>query len=136
MPRRSLSTLAGQTPARTPHQNIHSTRKQSRARGSPNLSSPDPLAPSPEIGRKGRGRRVTIAIGEEEEPGSHVEVPNGGAQGAQGGGEGDEASDEAKHDAWLEFASEHYEMVEQLPLELHRNFRLLRELDDGCVGES
>lgn len=32
---------------------------------------------------------------------------------------------------WQDFAVEHYEMVEQLPLELHRNYRLLRELDDG-----
>ena len=39
-------------------------------------------------------------------------------------------------DAWHDFASEHYEMVEQYPLELHRNFRLLRELDDECAGRS
>ena len=38
-------------------------------------------------------------------------------------------------EAWQDFAAEHYEIVEQLPLELHRNFRLLRELDDGSVGE-
>lgn len=38
-------------------------------------------------------------------------------------------------DVWQEFAAEHYEMVEQYPLELHRNFRLLRELDDECIGE-
>lgn len=36
---------------------------------------------------------------------------------------------------WQDFAVEHYEMVEQLPLELHRNYRLLRELDDGVAGE-
>jgi hypothetical protein len=35
---------------------------------------------------------------------------------------------------WQDFAVEHYEMVEQLPLELHRNYRLLRELDDGVAG--
>lgn len=34
---------------------------------------------------------------------------------------------------WQDFAVEHYEMVEQLPLELHRNYRLLRELDDGVL---
>lgn len=66
----------------------------------------------------------------------HLDVLKGKTEGKEAGGEEDETSDEAKHDAWLEFASEHYEMVEQLPLELHRNFRLLRELDDGCVGES
>ena len=37
---------------------------------------------------------------------------------------------------WQDFAVEHYEMVEQLPLELHRNYRLLRELDDGVAGRS
>jgi hypothetical protein len=37
---------------------------------------------------------------------------------------------------WQDFAVEHYEMVEQLPLELHRNYRLLRELDDGNAGIS
>jgi hypothetical protein len=40
---------------------------------------------------------------------------------------------EAELEAWQDFAADHYEMVEQLPLELHRNFRLLRELDDGCT---
>ncbi|OCF31556.1 hypothetical protein I316_06755 [Kwoniella heveanensis BCC8398] len=42
---------------------------------------------------------------------------------------------EAELEAWQDFAHEHYEMVEQLPLELHRNFRLLRELDDGCNAQ-
>jgi hypothetical protein len=36
---------------------------------------------------------------------------------------------------WQDFTVEHYEMVEQLPLELHRNYRLLRELDDGVAGK-
>lgn len=36
---------------------------------------------------------------------------------------------------WQDFAVEHYEMVEQLPLELHRNYRLLRELDNGVLGK-
>lgn len=36
---------------------------------------------------------------------------------------------------WAEFAADHYEMVEQLPLELHRNSRLLRELDHESIGE-
>lgn len=36
---------------------------------------------------------------------------------------------------WQDFAVEHYEMVEQLPLELHRNYRLLRELDDGVASK-
>jgi hypothetical protein len=50
-------------------------------------------------------------------------------------GQEDEEDPEAEFEAWQDFAAEHYEMVEQLPLELHRNFRLLRELDDGCAGE-
>lgn len=48
----------------------------------------------------------------------------------------DEDEDPEKElEAWQDFAAEHYEMVEQLPLELHRNFRLLRELDEGCSGK-
>ncbi|KAK4685121.1 hypothetical protein P7C73_g5037, partial [Tremellales sp. Uapishka_1] len=43
----------------------------------------------------------------------------------------EEVDHEKELEAWQDFAAEHYEMVEQLPLELHRNFRLLRELDDG-----
>lgn len=46
-----------------------------------------------------------------------------------------EQDPEKELEAWQDFAAEHYEMVEQLPLELHRNFRLLRESDDGCAGE-
>lgn len=46
-----------------------------------------------------------------------------------------EIDPEKELEAWHEFAADHYEMVEQLPLELHRNFRLLRELDDGCTSK-
>lgn len=46
-----------------------------------------------------------------------------------------EIDPEKELEAWQDFAADHYEMVEQLPLELHRNFRLLRELDDGCTSE-
>ncbi|WVO14406.1 hypothetical protein L204_102039 [Cryptococcus depauperatus] len=42
---------------------------------------------------------------------------------------------EEELEAWQEFAADHYGTVEQLPLELHRNFRLLRELDDGALGQ-
>ncbi|WVQ80192.1 hypothetical protein IAT38_002297 [Cryptococcus sp. DSM 104549] len=44
-----------------------------------------------------------------------------------------EVDSEAELEAWQDFAADHYEIVEQLPLELHRNFRLLRELDDGAL---
>lgn len=47
----------------------------------------------------------------------------------------EEIDPEKELEAWHEFAADHYEMVEQLPLELHRNFRLLRELDDGCTSK-
>lgn len=36
---------------------------------------------------------------------------------------------------WAQFAADHYEIVEQLPLELHRNSRLLRELDAESLCE-
>lgn len=35
---------------------------------------------------------------------------------------------------WSQFTADHYEMVEQLPLELHRNSRLLKEMDQESVG--
>lgn len=35
---------------------------------------------------------------------------------------------------WSQFTADHYEMVEQLPLELHRNSRLLKEMDEESVG--
>lgn len=43
---------------------------------------------------------------------------------------------EKELEQWQDFAVDHYEMVEQLPLELHRNYRLLRELDDGVICQS
>lgn len=53
-------------------------------------------------------------------------------QGKQSEGEKDTVEE---LEAWQDFAADHYETVEQLPLELHRNFRLLRELDDGALGK-
>lgn len=51
----------------------------------------------------------------------------------------DAMTDDMVAELWAEFAADHYEIVDQLPLELHRNSRLLRELDQeslggGCVG--
>jgi hypothetical protein len=52
------------------------------------------------------------------------------------GGQTLEVMDQEKElEHWQDFTVEHYEMVEQLPLELHRNYRLLRELDDGVAGK-
>ncbi|KAB5595682.1 PHD-finger protein [Ceratobasidium theobromae] len=37
---------------------------------------------------------------------------------------------------WNAFAQDHYELVEQLPLSLHRSFSLMRELDDLAQGNT
>lgn len=47
----------------------------------------------------------------------------------------DEMSDDQVAELWAQFAGDHYEIVEQLPLELHRNSRLLRELDAESLCE-
>ncbi|WVQ95037.1 hypothetical protein IAU59_002129 [Kwoniella sp. CBS 9459] len=68
--------------------------------------------------------------------GATASQAEGAIDGAQPGAEAAvEIDPEAELEAWQDFAHEHYEMVEQLPLELHRNFRLLRELDDGCIAQ-
>jgi hypothetical protein len=107
------------------------------------LSSPDPLAPSPaHTSRKRRRKSATVEAGQGERSGTKNAATDAAvnaaepAYGAVASAEGEEKFTlEQQREAWQEFAGEHYEMVEQLPLELHRNFRLLRELDDGCVGK-
>lgn len=47
----------------------------------------------------------------------------------------DEMTDDKVAELWSEFAADHYEIVDQLPLELHRNSRLLRELDEESLCE-
>ncbi|KAG8690973.1 hypothetical protein FRC08_010307 [Ceratobasidium sp. 394] len=37
---------------------------------------------------------------------------------------------------WNAFAQDHYELVEQLPLSLHRSLSLIRELDELAQGMS
>ncbi|KAJ1309504.1 hypothetical protein OPQ81_006279 [Rhizoctonia solani] len=37
---------------------------------------------------------------------------------------------------WNAFAQDHYELVEQLPLSIHRSFSLMRELDDLAQGNT
>ncbi|KIR41934.1 PHD-finger protein [Cryptococcus deuterogattii 99/473] len=56
------------------------------------------------------------------------------AQEKQGKQSEEEKDTTEELEAWQDFAADHYETVEQLPLELHRNFRLLRELDDGTLA--
>ncbi|KGB76433.2 PHD-finger protein [Cryptococcus deuterogattii R265] len=57
------------------------------------------------------------------------------AQEKQGKQSEEEKDTTEELEAWQDFAADHYETVEQLPLELHRNFRLLRELDDGTLAQ-
>ncbi|BEJ01881.1 hypothetical protein CcaverHIS631_0605630 [Cutaneotrichosporon cavernicola] len=47
----------------------------------------------------------------------------------------EEMSDDQVAELWSQFAGDHYEIVEQLPLELHRNSRLLRELDSESLSQ-
>lgn len=122
-------------------------RKSLAGSSSTPATRPKRAAPSPlsEHTRKRRRRGTTPTP-----PAEDVESPdiNGetivaapvsavlAAAAAAAGDSGEVYDSEKELEAWQDFAAEHYEMVEQLPLELHRNFRLLRELDDGCIGES
>lgn len=91
------------------------------------------VSEQPEIGRsrsvndesptkldKGKGKREATITQAQEKQGKQPE---------------EEADATEELEAWQDFAADHYETVEQLPLELHRNFRLLRELDDGTLGK-
>nr|XP_019044785.1 hypothetical protein I302_06698 [Kwoniella bestiolae CBS 10118]OCF23715.1 hypothetical protein I302_06698 [Kwoniella bestiolae CBS 10118] len=116
-PRKSLSTPS---PSSRPAANTSNTPKRSQSKRQTQIqlleSSPDPLAPSPE--------KPTTRLKED-----HADDVKGDVETSK------EAEVEAELEAWQDFAADHYEMVEQLPLELHRNFRLLRELDDGCLAQ-
>ncbi|ORY35722.1 hypothetical protein BCR39DRAFT_511740 [Naematelia encephala] len=119
MPRKSLPA-----PSSTPLTSLRSAPATSIKRSRSRKEIYDPSA-SPSRSRKKR-RLETPTPTPTPEP----------AAGEEAGG--DDEADEAEKDleAWQDFAAEHYEMVEQLPLELHRNFRLLRELDDGCLAQT
>ncbi|KAH7927703.1 hypothetical protein BV22DRAFT_1031467 [Leucogyrophana mollusca] len=43
---------------------------------------------------------------------------------------------EMAHESWDAFKEEHHEVLEQLPLSLHRQYTLMRELDEQTQGES
>ncbi|WWC93491.1 hypothetical protein V866_000326 [Kwoniella sp. B9012] len=123
-PRKSLSGSVS-TPAREPRPSgSSSTLKRSRSKREiqHEESSPDPLAPSSPI--------VSTHVPLE----NHVQQEEKNDKKDVGEVTAEEAA-EAELEAWQDFAADHYEMVEQLPLELHRNFRLLRELDDGCTAQ-
>lgn len=142
MPRKSLAATVAAETAPSPKSTSHSSRKSRKSLALATAldpSSPDPIAPSPEVelGRSSRKRGRKHVDEPEDLVGVLVES-NGVAQPQSSGGAaepGQEFTLEQQLEAWQDFAAEHYEMVEQLPLELHRNFRLLRELDDGCMGE-
>jgi hypothetical protein len=128
MPRKSLPTVVfSSTPALRIKRPLPSSSEPGRKRRRPGSSHPN-----------GTGEAETTyatANGHEGQVNGAHPITGGPEAGARGG-QADEYDAEKELGAWQEFAAEHYEMVEQLPLELHRNFRLLRELDDGCVGMS
>ncbi|WWD02292.1 hypothetical protein V865_000331 [Kwoniella europaea PYCC6329] len=123
-PRKSLSGSTS-TPARKSRPSgSSSTLKRSRSKREiqHEESSPDPLAPSSPIAPT----HVPVE--------NHVQQEEKKDKKDVGEVTAEEAA-EAELEAWQDFAVDHYEIVEQLPLELHRNFRLLRELDDGCTAQ-
>lgn len=108
----------------------------------PKRPAPSPLSESLARKRRRRGITPTPPAEDAESPDINgetiVAAPVSAvlaAAAAAAGDSGEVYDSEKELEAWQDFAAEHYEMVEQLPLELHRNFRLLRELDDGCIGE-
>lgn len=69
-------------------------------------------------------------------------MPQGQANGDQKGNVGEEEDGETRvkreqeEQALMErWAEEYYEIVEQLPLELHRSYTLMRELETKSQGE-
>ena len=116
MPRKSLPT-ARSTPKHVPLP----TRSNTSIKRSTRQSSGTPT-------RRKRRRSAES----DEQPDADVEDEKPAAV----AGKSVEMDPEKELEAWQDFVTDHYEMVEQLPLELHRNFRLLRELDDGCAGGS
>lgn len=105
--------------------NASLARSQSTVKRRKLSHPPEPEPDHTPLGPSGRPtRRAAVRVSPVVDPPKPT-VPKDG-----------EADAEQELEAWQDFAAEHYEMVEQLPLELHRNFRLLRELDDGCQGES
>ncbi|WVQ68356.1 uncharacterized protein L199_006563 [Kwoniella botswanensis] len=126
MPLRKSLSGSTSTPARKPRPSgSSSTLKRSRSKREiqHEESSPDPLAPSSPIAPT----HVPVENHIQQEEDKNDKKGNGEVTA--------EESAEAELEAWQDFAADHYEMVEQLPLELHRNFRLLRELDDGCTAQ-
>ncbi|GMK57556.1 hypothetical protein CspeluHIS016_0403900 [Cutaneotrichosporon spelunceum] len=66
----------------------------------------------------------------ETEPSPPSECPKRGVDKLK-----EDMSDDQVAELWAQFAADHYEIVEQLPLELHRNSQLLRELDAESLSQ-
>ncbi|WWD19131.1 hypothetical protein CI109_103589 [Kwoniella shandongensis] len=131
-PRKSLSARSPMTTPRgavaTPGSRPQSTLKRSRSRfqPDPSLSLEPSLSPAKRKSTRARHTSTPAAV---KDPEADVKPQNDAVdEGAE-----EPVDPEAELEAWQDFAADHYEMVEQLPLELHRNFRLLRELDDGSL---
>jgi len=91
------------------------------------------MSRAPRRSRDARRRRISSSA-EDEPPTlnlrslrSHDVVPADGNE--------EEGPTRDKAEMWAEFAADHYEILEQLPLELHRNSRLIRELDQESLCE-
>ncbi|KAK8854724.1 hypothetical protein IAR55_003463 [Kwoniella newhampshirensis] len=127
LPARSPVTTPRAGPLQSSRSQSTLKRPRSRIQPDPPLSLEPDLSSSPAKRKSTRTRQATT-------PAAQTDIkPNGeGADGENGIAE-ENVDPEAELEAWQDFAADHYEMVEQLPLELHRNFRLLRELDDGCL---
>nr|XP_019011557.1 uncharacterized protein I206_03657 [Kwoniella pini CBS 10737]OCF50338.1 hypothetical protein I206_03657 [Kwoniella pini CBS 10737] len=133
-PRKSLpaSLITPVRVARTETISSKSTLKKSRSSKNQIGSSPDPIALKPSVRSRGKAKNQK----EIEENHDEIQEEDERKVDNQEGGKGNELNPEKELEAWQDFAADHYEMVEQLPLELHRNFRLLRELDDGCIAQT
>ncbi|AFR96550.2 PHD-finger protein [Cryptococcus neoformans C23] len=97
-----------------------STRAISSVSEQPEVGRSRSVNESPTKLDKGKGKREATITQAQEQQGKQSE---------------EEADTTEELEAWQDFAADHYETVEQLPLELHRNFRLLRELDDGTLAQ-
>lgn len=127
MPRKSLSARNPNTP----------TSSEPRKRAAPETSSPSRPVKRPRRGRHSEDAdERPVSVIDDKIEAAPRNAPKAVEQVSTVVPEEPTAEElETQLEAWQDFAADHYEMVEQLPLELHRNFRLLRELDDDCAGE-
>ncbi|ORX38443.1 hypothetical protein BD324DRAFT_620889 [Kockovaella imperatae] len=125
MPRKSLPAAAS-----TPQRGPAPQRANTSVKRSTRQASPTPTRPK----RRRRGQEHASDEEGEENSASVREVESEDAKPDANGKIS--LGPEKELEAWQDFAADHYEMIEQLPLELHRTFRLLRELDETCVAQT